>query len=160
MYSSATGKVRARNAPWPRSNRLVGYRDPMQLDKALPRWDRRDRRDRQERHRVPCNASSAAVMRAAEEVTWQEAPIFLGLMTMMSLGRPRFSANEPILDVFTDAGSVVLARTEDELLVGGIERFSRSRPAVRLPRPGTAASRDFDRPGCVKIGLNFWPVRG
>ena len=121
----------------------------MQLIRALPRWDRR------ERHRVPCDAPVTAVMGAAEEVTWREVPIFRGLMSMMPWWSPRFSADEPVLDMFTGAGFEILARAEDELLVGGIERFSRSRPIARLSSPSIAAFRDFDEPCCIKIGFNF-----
>ena len=121
----------------------------MRLDEALPGWDRR------ERHSIPSNAPTAAVMRAAEEVTWREVPIFRGLMAMMLLGRPRFSEDEPVLALFTGAGFEVLARTENELLVGGIERFSRSGPVVRLPSPDLTGFRNFDEPGCIKIGVNF-----
>lgn len=121
----------------------------MHLDDALPHWDRR------ERHRVPCDAPPAVVMRAAETVTWREVPIFYGLMTMVSLGRPHFSADQPVLDMFVDAGFAVLVRTEDELVVGGIERFSRKRPVIRLKHPDVASLRDFDEPGSIKIGFNF-----
>jgi len=44
----------------------------MRLDNAMPR---------RERHDVPCDACPAAVMRAAEEVTWREVPVFWGFMT-------------------------------------------------------------------------------
>lgn len=121
----------------------------MHLNEALPRWDRR------ERHEVLCDAPPAAVMRAAETVTWREAPIFYGLMAMMSLGRPRFSADQPVLDMFVGSGFSVLVRTEDEIVVGGIERFSRKRPVIGLERPDLASFRNFDEPGCVKIGFNF-----
>jgi hypothetical protein len=121
----------------------------MRLDEALPGWDRR------ERHSIPCDAPPAAVMRPAEEVTWQEVPIFRGLIAMMPLGRPRFSEDEPVLALFTGAGFEVLVREDDELLVGGIERFCRSRPVVRLLSPDLTGFRKFDEPGCIKIGVDF-----
>jgi hypothetical protein len=133
---------------------LIREGDVTYLDDALPSWDRR------ERHRIPCDAAPAAVMRAAKKVTWREVPVFRGLMAMKSLGRPRFSADEPVFGMFIDAGFEVLARTQEEILVGGIERFSGSRPVVRLPRPDLAAFRDFDDPGCIKIGLNFRCAHG
>jgi hypothetical protein len=94
-------------------------------------------------------------MRAAVEVTWREVPVFRALMSAVSLGRPRPTADEPILNFFTGAGFEVLARTEDELLIGGIDRFSGSRPIVRLPNPSIPNFRGFEEPGFVKICLNF-----
>ena len=46
----------------------------MRRDDAMPRWDRR------ERHGIPCDAPPAVVMRAAEEVTWREVPVFRSVM--------------------------------------------------------------------------------
>lgn len=60
-----------------------------------------------------------------------------------------------VLDMFVGAGFSVLARTEDEIVVGGIERFSRKRTVIGLERPDLASFRNFDEPGCVKIGFNF-----
>jgi hypothetical protein len=119
------------------------------LDGALPRWDRR------ERHRVFCDAPPAAVLRAAEEATWREVPVFWGLMKTWSLGRVRLVAGEPVLAMFTTAGFAVLDRTEDELVVGGFGRFSRSRPLVRISCLDLASYRDFDEPACIKICFNF-----
>jgi hypothetical protein len=137
---------------WPPRPRRVG--DVVCLDRALPRWDRR------ERHRISCDAPSAAVMRTAEELTGREVPIFRGLMTMMSLGRPRLSPDEPVFGMFIGAGFEVICRSEDEIVVGGIERSSRSRPVVRLAHPDLADFRDFQEPGCIKIGANFRHAHG
>src|SRR5215203_5941556 len=127
---------------------------PQALPQALPRWDRR------ERHRISCDAPSAAVMRAAEEVMCREAPIFYGLMAIMSLGHPPFSADEPVPAPVNMHKFEVLARTEEEILVGGTGRFSQSRPVIRLRRPDLAAFRDFEEPGCIKIGVNFRRAHG
>ena len=124
------------------------------LPQALPRWDRR------ERHRISCDAPSAAVMRAAEEVMCREAPMFYGLMAIMSLGHPPFSADEPVPAPVNMHKFEVLARTEEEILVGGTGRFSQSRPVIRLRRPDLAAFRDFEEPGCIKIGANFRRAHG
>lgn len=121
----------------------------MRLDDALPQWDRR------ERHRLFCGAPPAVVMEAAERVTWREVPIFRALLAARALGRSRLAADAPVLDWFTGAGFAVLARAEDELVVGAIERVSRREPVVRPPRPDVATFRGFDEPGCVKIGFNF-----
>jgi hypothetical protein len=94
-------------------------------------------------------------MRAAEQVTWREVPVFRGLMAMRSPGRLHLTADEPVFGMFVGAGFEVLARTPEEILIGGIQRFYGSRTTVRLPRPDLAAFRDFDDPGCIKIGLNF-----
>jgi hypothetical protein len=99
-------------------------------------------------------------MNAVEEVTWGEIPVFRALMAATSPGDPRFAADHPVFGLFTGAGFEVLARTEDGVLVGGVERFTRRRPVVRLAHPALASFRDFDEPGCVKIGLEFRVERG
>jgi len=48
----------------------------MRLDNAMPRRERRG---------VPCDACPAAVMRAAEEVTWRKVPVFRGFMTSIHI---------------------------------------------------------------------------
>ena len=126
----------------------------MHLDDALPRWDRR------ERHSILCDAPTAAVMHAVEEVRWGEVPVFRALMAAMSPGGPRFAADDPVFGLFIGAGFEVLARTEDGVLVGGVERFTRWRPVVQLAHPALASFCDFDEPGCVKIGLEFRVERG
>lgn len=86
--------------------------------------------------------------------------MFRGLMAMRSAGSLHLTADEPILGVFAGAGFEVLARTPEEILVGGIQRFSGSRTMVRLPRPDLATFRDFADPGFIKIGLNFRCAHG
>ena len=75
-------------------------------------------------------------------------------------GSLHLTADEPILGVFAGAGFEVLARTPEEILVGGIPRFSGIRTMVRLPRPDLATFRDFADPGFIKIGLNFRCAHG
>ena len=127
----------------------IGTQQRTRLAAALPRWDRR------ERHWAFSDVPPAAVLRAADEVTWREVPVFWGLMKTWSLGRVRLAAGEPVLALFTTAGFAVLDRTEDEIVVGGIGRFSRNRPLVRISSLDLTSYRDFDEPGCIKICFNF-----
>jgi hypothetical protein len=127
----------------------IGTQQRTRLAAALPRWDRR------ERHWAFSDVPPAAVLRAADEVTWREVLVFWGLMKTWSLGRVRLAAGEPVLALFTTAGFAVLDRTEDEIVVGGIGRFSRNRPLVRISSLDLTSYRDFDEPGCIKICFNF-----
>ena len=96
----------------------IGTQQRTRLAAALPCWDRR------ERHWAFSDVPPAAVLRAADEVTWREVPVFWGLMKTWSLGCVRLAAGEPVLALFTTAGFAVLDRTEDEIVVGGIGRDS------------------------------------
>ncbi|GII77181.1 hypothetical protein Sru01_21630 [Sphaerisporangium rufum] len=127
----------------------------MTLDAALPRWDRR------ERHRVRVSAAPEVVIDAAERLTWHEVPLFRAIMTAMpALGRRSLAPGGRVLDTFTDAGFAILHRDRGEILVGAIEGLSARRPMVTAAGRTVEEFRAFDRPGHIKIGMNFRCVDG
>ncbi|HKE51634.1 MAG TPA: hypothetical protein VKE25_08990, partial [Actinomycetes bacterium] len=64
----------------------------MPLDELLPDWHFR------ERHRRATTAPAAALLAAAEQLTWREVGIMRALLGIRSAGRLRLAAVEPILD--------------------------------------------------------------
>lgn len=120
----------------------------MSLDVAMPKWHRR------EHHRARTGAPAHRLLTAVEELTWSEVPIFRALMAIRMPGfGQRFAPNALVLKWFYDAGFAVLERTDQEIV------FGTAQPAAGDPAPspivdpvGLAA---FDRPGYVKIALDF-----
>jgi hypothetical protein len=118
----------------------------VRLDDFLADWHFR------EVHQIGVDVATDVVLRAVLETTWAEAPLGRALMT---LTRNDVSAGRRI--VADIDGANLLDRTENELVFGMIGSDS-GQPA--LTEPLVAAFRGFDRPGYVKIGLNFRHVAG
>jgi len=122
------------------------------LDEVLDRWEFR------ERHAIAIDAPTAAVMRAVEEVTWREAPVFRLLVTARGLGVRRPAARQRIIEFFTGpgytarGGFALLRRAADELVVGVLAPFS-TRGTVATG-PAQAVFDGFHGPG-FKAALNF-----
>ncbi|HVE97548.1 MAG TPA: hypothetical protein VNA12_00015 [Mycobacteriales bacterium] len=87
----------------------------MLLDDVLPEWDFR------ERHAVVVDADEADLLRAVDELTWREVPVFRGLMRVRSLRRVDLAPDQRVLAGMTAGGFVVLGRSPEEI-VFGIER--------------------------------------
>ncbi|MBB1242299.1 hypothetical protein GL263_01720 [Streptomyces durbertensis] len=119
------------------------------LDGVIPEWDRR------ERHRLPVAADADTVIRAAEELTWGEVPSFRRTMATVGMGRVRFDRERPVLSMFLDNGFRLLHRSEDQLVVGGIERISRKQPIVMMGEEPAAEFRDFAMPSHILIAFDF-----
>lgn len=138
--SGSHSKDPVRSTPQPRS--------PMRLDEVLPRWHFR------ELHQITMPASSAVVMQALEELTWREVPVFRALM-LVRFGPTRVPQHDArVLDWFTDAGFAELERGAGELVFGALQPMSR-RPAVMPDARSAEAFRSFDRPGYIKMAINF-----
>lgn len=118
----------------------------MILDEVLPRWDKR------ERHGIALDVPPATALRAATEVTWGEVPAFRALMFAFSVGTARLPVGEPVLAMFIAAGMRELGRSDDEIVVGGIQRFPRNRGPVP-----TVVDRlgDIDEPYLLALAVNF-----
>jgi hypothetical protein len=127
------------------------------LDAYLPEWSFR------ERHRRATPASAAALLAAAESVTWGEIPVMRTLMAVRSAGRLRLNADRRVLDGMAGIGFCVLSRTETELVLASI-----GRPwSVRGGTTGLADQAepaacfvDFNEPGWAKMLANFEVVPG
>jgi len=125
----------------------------MGIDALLPRWQFR------ERHRRATSAPAAALLDAAEQVTWAEVPVMRMLMRIRSGGRLRSAARRRILDDLTALGFHVLDRTADELVFAAVGRpwTPRGGPPPRLadqPDPARFFV-DYRAPGWAKIIGNF-----
>lgn len=121
----------------------------MGLDELIPEWDWR------ERHRITTALPAAALMRAAEELTWGEVALFRALMSARFRYGERFPAQEPVLSWFHDVGFVVLLRTDTELILGALQPARRTPKGVELAEPRAAAFRRFAEPGHLKIVVGF-----
>jgi hypothetical protein len=123
------------------------------IDELLPRWHFR------ERHRRPTAVPAAALLAAAEQLTWREVPIMRMLMGIRSAGRLQLASPERILDGMARIGFVVLERTDDELVVGVLGRpwAPRGGGAPRLADHADPAAyfAGFDEPGWAKVIANF-----
>ncbi|HZN75913.1 MAG TPA: hypothetical protein VFC00_30145 [Micromonosporaceae bacterium] len=118
----------------------------MRIDELLPRWHFA------ERHCRRTSAAPAALLTAAEEVTWREVTVMRALMRIRSAGLLRLDADRPILDTMATIGFTVLDRTADELVLGAIGRpwaVGRTRPDPDIPFTA------FDEPGWAKMIANF-----
>ena len=123
------------------------------LDGLLPEWHFR------ERHRRSTSAPAAALLAAAETVTWAEVPVMRTLMGIRSIGRLRRPANHLVLDDMAVAGFAVLTRTRDELVIAGLGR-PWAHGGGRAPRLAEQADpvavfTDFTAPGWAKVALSF-----
>jgi hypothetical protein len=128
------------------------------LDELLPHWHFR------ERHRHATPASPAALLTAAEQVTWAEVPVLRNLMGVRSAGRLRRPAGSPILTDMAEIGFTVLERTGDEVVIGALGRPWKGGggPAPRLieqPDPARFFV-DYAEPGWAKMLANFRAADG
>jgi hypothetical protein len=123
---------------------------PVILDEMMPRWHRR------ERHGLAVDLPAPTVLAAAENAVWGDVPVFRAVMVAVSLGRRAFRVDQPVLGMFLSNGFAVLHRDDEELVVGGIERISRSQPVVALDGADAAERfRTFDEPTHIKLAFNF-----
>jgi hypothetical protein len=120
----------------------------MRLDEVLPEWHFR------ELHHITMPAPSSVVMQAIEELTWREVPAFRALMLVRFGPRRLPQRDARVLDWFTGAGFSELERSADELVFGALQPMSR-RPASLPDARSAEAFRSFDRPGHVKMAINF-----
>ena len=127
--------------------------DDVSLDELLPEWHFR------ERHQRATNAPAAALLAAAEQVTWAEVPEMSVLMGIRSAGRLRLAARHRVLDDMAVAGFTVLDRTGDELVLAALGRpwSSRGGRAPRLAAHADPAGffTGFAEPGWAKMAANF-----
>ena len=123
---------------------------PVLIDEALPVWHKR------ERHRRRTDADAGELLRAAEELTWDDVTVFRTLMRVRA-GRGRVSG-ATILGGMTRIGFVELARSPQEVVYVGIGRpwvlASGSVVPVDSLNP-QASFVDFNRPGYAKMAFNF-----
>lgn len=118
------------------------------LDTVLPRWHHH------ECHQVAVGAPSAVVLRAAQDLTWAEVPMFRALMSLRFL-RSDISAQEStVLEVMIEDGFDVLDRSDDHLVFGQVLRTVGASKG-RVPVDGAAGFAAFDQPGHVKIAFDF-----
>ena len=113
----------------------------MLIDDILPVWHKR------ERHRLRTDVSAANLLRAAEDLTWDEVAVFRNLMRLRAGGRrmhDRPHRHDP-------HGFTELVR--DRTIVYGESAVRGVRRAPQFCR-WTVVLVDFDQPGC-KIGMNF-----
>jgi hypothetical protein len=112
------------------------------LDHFMPVWHFR------EFHSLALDAPPEAVLKAAREVTWQEAPV---ARLFLLFTRNEIKGGGRILDQFAAGGDTVLATTEDEFVYGGIG----SDAGPHTPeRPMAEVFREFEEPGYTKVGFN------
>ncbi|WP_069816859.1 hypothetical protein [Streptomyces sp. TP-A0874] len=113
-----------------------------ELDRFMPVWHFR------EYHSLRIDAPTEAVIQAAQEATWKEAPVarFFLLFT-----RNEIKGETRILDQFAADGQTVLSVGGNEFVYGGIG----SDEGPHQPeRPMAEAYRDFEEPGYTKVGFN------
>ncbi|MFF8615426.1 hypothetical protein [Streptomyces sp. NPDC015350] len=119
------------------------------LDELVPRWDRG------ERHRLRVDAPAAAVIDAADGLTWGEVPSFRLVMLLAGLGRTPFPKDGRVLDMFLDNGFRMLHRSESQLVIGGIQRISRKQPIVPMGDDPAKEFRDFEAPAHILTSFDF-----
>lgn len=121
------------------------------LDEAMPAWHFR------ERHGVALAAEPEVVMRAAEDVTWAEVPMFRALLGVRTMWRGAFGGDRPVFDFFRTGAFGVLVRTDHDLVVGATPAAQLSATGHPTPSWAGDVSRfaGFDEPGHIKIGFDF-----
>ncbi|WP_156251694.1 hypothetical protein [Pseudactinotalea terrae] len=122
------------------------------LAEAVPAWDTRSR------HSIRVDATPAALLAAADALTWREVPAFRLLLTLRGIAGSNTTSAAPVLSWFTSMGFKEVARTGEELLVVATQ------PVRRGPSPTTPRSLEafcaFNEPGYVKIAFNFTVTEG
>jgi hypothetical protein len=130
----------------------------MLLDALLPAWHFR------ERHRRSTDAPAAALLAAAEQVTWAEVPVMRVLMGFRSAGRLRLAGRRRILDDMADLGFTVLDRSGEEMVLAALGRpwAPRSARAPRLAEQADPAGFfvGYAAPGWAKVTANFRAAAG
>lgn len=121
----------------------------MLLDDVLPRWRFH------EKHRLRMDLPVDAVLRSAEEVTWGEVPLMRALMTIRVLGGTTFERDRRILSMFDGFGWAVLARSDDEFVVGGILPTVRNAQPVQVAEGNLNALRNRTEAGACLVAVNF-----
>lgn len=119
------------------------------LETVLPRWQRR------ERHAVATAAASAGLLRAAEELTWSEVPLFRALMRLRFWSGDPLARDSAVLDVFDRFGGFGRDSGRHELVVYGAIPVARG-VAGSFPVIETMADlRSFGAPGFLLVAINF-----
>ena len=122
----------------------------MLIDEVLPAWHKR------ERHRRRTDAGAGELLRAAEELTWQDVAVFRTLMRVRAGGRRIGGAT--ILSGMVGIGFLELSRGPREVVYGGIGRpwvlASGSQVPIDSEDPRKSFV-DFARPGYAKMAFNF-----
>ena len=122
------------------------------IDEILPVWHKRERHHR----RAGTSAGADVLLRAAEELTWEEVAVFRALMRVRAGGRRVGGAT--ILAGMAGIGFAELTRGPREILYGGIGQpwVLTGAGQVRLDGADPLSSFvDFDRPGYAKMAFNF-----
>jgi hypothetical protein len=137
---------------------MAGIQRDVALDELLPDWHFR------ERHRRVTPAPAAALLAAAEQVTWGEVPVMSVLMGIRSGGRLRRAAQHRVLDDMTALGFTVLERAGGELVLAALGRPWTPRGG-RAPRWAEHANparffTGFAEPGWAKMAVTFRASRG
>lgn len=109
----------------------------------MPAWHYR------EYHSIPLDAPTDVVMAAAQQATWQDAPIarFWLLFT-----RNKLSGDRRILDDMAAGGETILDLTENEFVYGGI---GSNEGPIKHDRPMSELFLEFDEAGWKKVGFNI-----
>src|SRR5262249_4084638 len=140
------------------------------LDELLPEWHFR------ERHRHRSSAPVAALLAAAEQVTWAEVPVMSVLLGIRSGGRLRRGGGRPgpgwlgggcgprVRDDMAALGFAVLERTGGELVLAALGRPWAPR-GRRAPQPAEQANpagffTGFAEPGWAKMAVSFQASAG
>ncbi len=120
------------------------------IDEVLPVWHKR------ERHRRRTDADASELLRAAEELTWDDVAVFRTLMRVRAGGRRVGGAT--ILGGMMRMGFVELTRGPAEIVYAGIGRPWILASGSLIPIDGfdpQASFVDFDQPGYAKMAFNF-----
>jgi hypothetical protein len=110
-------------------------------------------------HSVMADATPASVMRAVKTVAADEIAFFRSLTAIRRLGRPRpesiltAPAGEPILEVATRTGFIVLADDAREFVLGSV--LAARDLAVRARIRESRSFQELVGPGIIKATLNF-----
>jgi hypothetical protein len=124
------------------------------LDRAVPTYQFR------ETHAVLVNAPAERVRRAVMDVTAGEITAFQLFTAVRRLGRStpesilNAPADQPIMDVATRSGFILLADTEHEIALGSVVSAPRGVRDRSVPMDA-AWFETLAAPGVVKAALNF-----
>ncbi len=121
----------------------------MLIDEVLPAWHKR------ERHRRRTDAGAGELLRAAEELTWQDVAVFRTLMRVRAGGRRIGGAT--ILSGMMGIGFLELHAVRGRsCTAGSVGRgFSRPEAGPDRQRDPRKSFVDFARPGYAKMAFNF-----
>lgn len=119
------------------------------LDRAMPEWTWN------EFHSIAMPAEQTHVIDIADDLAWNDVPLFRRIIRTTSLGRVPRRSDARVLDLFEEGPYVQAHRDAQELLFVGFLQTRPDLPSSPLGEDPVTGFRDAAPPRSVKVAMNF-----